>query len=415
LYSLLTSFLNKSAKPLLPGALAGVFTPLARQLMNNQETIELLDRYLAGNCSPNEKALVERFYMEQVLERKFSGDPEELLEKKKLIWEQITSGIVPDKKKTIKPKFNGFKFSAAAAVLLVLGTAVYLYLSPVKKQDVLPLAQYTADIKPGGNKAILTLANGKQVILDEAKDGVLINQSGMTIKKSGNGQLVYQVNSPSRTSGKVSYNTISTPRGGEYQITLPDGTHIWLNAASSLRFPDRFTGEERNVELKGEAYFEVAKNKEMPFKVRTGDQMIQVLGTHFNVKAYEDEPSYRTTLLEGSVKIYSGKQGSIIKPGEQAKVSRQGEDKIQIAQVDVEEEMAWKNNKIIFNSKPLKDIMRSVSRWYDVEVIYEGQIAEKVFTGTISRYENVSKVLKMLESTNLVHFKIEERRITVMP
>jgi transmembrane sensor len=153
----------------------------------------------------------------------------------------------------------------------------------------------------------------------------------------------------------------------------------------------------------------------MPFKVRTGDQMIQVLGTHFNVKAYEDEPSYRTTLLEGSVKIYSGKQGSIIKPGEQAKVSRQGEDKIQIAQVDVEEEMAWKNNKIIFNSKPLKDIMRSVSRWYDVEVIYEGQIAEKVFTGTISRYENVSKVLKMLESTNLVHFKIEERRITVMP
>ncbi|SHG30905.1 FecR family protein [Pedobacter caeni] len=385
--------------------------------MNNQEIKELLDRYVAGNCSPNEKALVERFYMEQVQERKFSGDPEDLLEKGASMWGNISAHIDSDQRKPNPYKFNAVKLSAAAAVLIVIGVAFYFYQSPVKKQNVLtvPVPQYATDIKPGGNKAILTLANGKQVILDEAKDGVLISQSGMTIRKSGNGQLVYQINAGSQPDGPVLYHTISTPKGGEYQITLPDGTHIWLNAASSLRFPDRFKGKERNVELKGEGYFEVAKNKAMPFKVKTGNQMIQVLGTHFNVKAYEDEASYKTTLLEGSVKVYSGKQGSIIKPGEQAKVSKEEGDQIRIAQVDVEEEMAWKNNKLIFNSKPLKDIMRSVSRWYNVEVIYEGQIAEKVFTGTISRYENVSEVLKMLESTNLVHFKIEERRITVMP
>lgn len=383
--------------------------------MNNQEIKELLDRYVAGNCSLNEKALVERFYMEQVQERKFSGDPGDLLEKGASMWGNISAHIISDQRKPNSYKFNAIKLSAAAAVLIVIGVALYFYPSPVKKQTPVPVTQYVTDIKPGGNKAVLTLANGKQVVLDEVKEGLLISQSGMTIRNSGDGQLVYQVNASYQPDGPVSYHTISTPKGGEYQITLPDGTHIWLNAASSLRFPDRFKGKERDVELQGEAYFEVAKNKAMPFKVKTGNQTIQVLGTHFNVKAYEDEPAYRTTLLEGSVKVYSGKQGSIIKPGEQAKVSPQGAHQIQVARVDVEEEMAWKNNKIIFNSKPLKDILRSVSRWYNVEIVYEGPIGDKVFTGVISRYENVSKVLTLLESTNLVHFKIKERRITVMP
>ena len=321
---------------------------------------------------------------------------------------------------TANNNFRLFKIMGyAAAVLIILSAGLYFYQSPPKKVLISKARNTKIDIKPGGNKAILTLADGRSVVLNEANNGVIASQSGLTIKKAKDGQLIYTVDvalekSAGSAGNTASYNTISTPRGGAYQINLPDGTKVWLNAASSLRFPVRFASKERSVQLTGEAYFEVSKDKSKPFKVKTGMQTIEVLGTHFNVNAYPEEEFYNTTLLEGSVRISTTGVNRLLKPGEQSIMSARN-GKIVVDNVDTEEVVAWKNNKISFNSQPIEKIMRQVSRWYNVEIVYEGDISGKTFTGTISRYANVSEVLKMLELTDLVHFKIEERRITVMP
>lgn len=318
--------------------------------------------------------------------------------------------------------------AVAAVILMVLISGLYFYLNkPTGPQLATQKPQPGKnDIAPGGNKAILTLADGSKITLDDAANGEIARQAGISIAKTSNGQLIYSIAKSKSTTptSKLVYNIIETPKGGQYQINLPDGSKIWLNSASKLRFPASFPKHESKVELTGEAYFEVAQitssSVRIPFKVTSGDQTVEVLGTHFNINAYRDEPSINTTLLEGSIRISllpasnggSGKKFSqLLKPGQQSEVN----EIIKVFNADTEEAVAWKNGYFMFNNESIESIMRKISRWYNVDVEYRGNISQKAIWGSVSRFKNVTEVLDMLELTGSVHFKIEERRVIVMP
>jgi len=317
------------------------------------------------------------------------------------------------------------KIGAVAVLLIMLSTGFYFYrLSRPNDADTIELSKN--DIAPGGNKASLTLSDGQIIDLSNAKNGALRAEQGISILKNKDGQLVYTVsasaknrNSHTNAGGQknVAYHIITTPRGGEYQINLPDGTRIWLNAASSIKFPVSFDNlSERKVQLSGEAYFEVAKNKKKPFRVLSNQQLVEVLGTHFDINSYTQEGSTKTTLLEGLVKVtpyISNKTNAaqVIHPGQQSVISLTG---IAIQQADVEEVMGWQKGEFVFNNQPLKDIMYNLSRWYDVDIIYQDEaLRNEVFSGVITRFSKISEVLRMLELTEHVQFKIEGRRIIV--
>ncbi len=326
--------------------------------------------------------------------------------------------------------------TAYVAILFVISLlGVYFYINRNIDQQVIAKKENRIkknEISPGGDKAILTLSDGSTIVLDSAKNGLLATLSGINISKTANGQITYKTSLSSSSRLEPSYNTISTPRGGQYQVILPDGTKVWLNAASSLTFPTFFSGRERRVELTGEAYFEVVtlvspsneagERIHIPFTVVSGNQLVEVLGTHFNVNAYSDETTINTTLLEGSIKVlHMGTHHTrLLKPGQESKV---GTD-IQVSNVEVAQSIAWKNGYFVFEHEDIESIMRKISRWYDVDVQYEGDITKEGFIGSVSKFENVSQVLDMLKFTGLVHFKVEDqtneqgrkgRRIIVMP
>jgi len=304
---------------------------------------------------------------------------------------------------------------AAAAVIILLLSDNHSIKQITKTETH---QQFKNDIAPGGNRAILTLANGQQIILDSAANGNLAQQGNIKIIKLDNGRLAYKT--LNEKPGEVLYNTISTPRGGQYILVLADGSKVWLNAASSLRFPTSFTGKERNVELTGEGYFEVAHNAAMPFHVKSGDMTVEVLGTHFDINAYNDESVIKTTLLEGSVKVSKGAASKMIRPGEQAQIENHGNPlipKIMVQTTDVDAAIAWENGRFIFQGNNIQSVMRQLARWYDVEVSYQENVTDEKFVGVInrSRYENISQILEMLEKTRTVSFTINGRNITVMP
>ncbi|MES2873567.1 MAG: FecR family protein [Bacteroidota bacterium] len=307
----------------------------------------------------------------------------------------------------------------AASVLLVSLIALFFYTSRVREGLSLSKApvQKKEIITPGGDKAILTLSDGSTIILDHAKNGLLANQAGVSIQKTSDGKLLYTFSNAAGSSSQAStasviYNKIETPAGGKYQINLPDGSTVWLNASSSLRFPALFAGNTREVELTGEAYFDVAKNKNKPFKVSTKDQIVEVLGTQFNINSYSDEGEIKTTLIEGSVKIIYKDKVVLLGPGQQFQPSN---SVIKVVEADTEEVVAWKNGYFLFKDEDIRSIMRKVSRWYNVEVNYAGDIPDVGFGGNISRSKDIEEVLNALQLTNAVHFKVEGRRITVMP
>ncbi len=297
---------------------------------------------------------------------------------------------------------------SAAAVLAVISVGVYFL---TVKRNVAG-SSYANDVNPGTTKAVLTLADGSKIMLDAAKKGKLAEQSGMRVAKTADGQLVYTVTDTDH-AGSAAYNTLETPKGGEYQLHLPDGTKVWLNAASSLKYPASFAdAKERKVILSGEAYFEVAHHRNSPFRVVTDKQVVEVLGTHFNVNAYQNEPDTKTTLLEGSVNVVqqAGTKHFVLKPGQQARVA----EGIEVVNVDTETAVAWKNGDFILKDEDFKATMRKISRWYDVDVIYdESAPADLELGGWVSRAKNISAVLKVIESTGKVHFKVQGRRITV--
>ncbi len=308
------------------------------------------------------------------------------------------------------------RIAAAAAILFIALTSVYIWLKP--KQLGQQIAQSNKisgnteeKIIPGGNKAVLTLSDGSSIILDSTNQGVLANQGNSKVMKLNSATLAYSADNAKNQ--EVVYNTLSTPRGGKYQLILPDGTKVWLNSSSSIHFPTIFKGKERDVTITGEAYFEVAKNAAMPFRVTVKNNVeIQVLGTHFNIMAYDDENSINTTLLEGSVKISKGSLNKKLVPGQESRVNKSGD--IKIVDADTEEVMAWKNGWFQFNADDIGKVMREISRWYDVEVVYEGKIPTGHFSGLVSRGNDISKVLKIMQAGG-VRFKIEGRKVIVLP
>lgn len=365
--------------------------------MQREDIRDLLERYNAGTCSDAEKVFVQDWYMQFQ-----HTDLEDLSEKERADDLDKIAGLLPVRQKKIRITYLWTKI--AAAVLLILTAGSYFQFH----QQTSSYREITA-IKPGSNKAVLTLANGQQIILNNTKTGKLDYQDSSVVRKDSSGQLIYDLAHTAVASSPAGMNKIETPAGGQYQVILPDGTKVWLNAASSLSYPTAFTGHERKVILSGEGYFEVAKNKDMPFRVESPSQEVEVLGTHFNISAYTDDRTAITTLLEGSVKL-NGK--TILQPGEQSVNSGTA---ITVRQTDTENAIAWKNGKFKFTNENITDLMRKVARWYNVEIIYDGPMTNKDFSGSVSRFDHISRILDVLESTNTVHFKVQGRRITVMP
>ncbi len=297
--------------------------------------------------------------------------------------------------------------AAAAAVVFVVGLTALFYLKYQRRAEPAATDLLASDIAPGKNAATLTLADGKKVVLSELKNGKLLAQAGVEIEKRADGQLIYKQKN-SATTVKPDYNTLTTARGEQYQVFLPDGSKVWLNAASSVKFPLSFGAlKERRVYLTGEAYFEVSKDKLRPFRVVSEQQVVTVYGTHFNINSYGDEAAVKTTLLEGSVDV----NGTLLKPNQQAVLAG---GKINVIPVRVDNVMAWKNGYFRFSEESLESIMRKVSRWYDVEVEFQNPSLKKVeFGGVMTRYTTVSKLLETLEYTREASFELKGRTIIV--
>ncbi len=322
------------------------------------------------------------------------------------MFEQINYHI---DRKPILHKLGIYRITAAAAILLALSAGLFFYINKAPSLNNIVVLK-GPDVTPGKNSARLTLANGRAIILSGSISGRLAKESGVSISKTADGQLLYEVIDHPGKASVSAYNTLTTVKGEQYQVRLPDGSTVWLNAASSLKYPVSFASvKQRRVELDGEAYFEVAKDKKHPFIVSSKGQQIEVLGTHFNINSYADEVSTKTTLLEGSVQI-NGRV--LIKPGEQATGAG---DQIEVSKADTEAATDWKNGDFIFNKNDdFKSAMRKIARWYDVDIIYESSAYTGMeLRGWLSRKNTLSVVLQRIESTGKVHFKIEGRRVTV--
>ena len=386
--------------------------------MEKEQFLILIDKYISDKATETEKLLVKTYYARLRGENE-SGD----IKNEKIIGEtlfnQITAQINADNDTaiTVKPakRVSLWWYSAAAILLVIFSIGILLYKANTSTEP--KNVDYAALIQPGKNKAVLTLADGKKVILDNVSSGAIAEQNGIQIKKKENGTLEYVQVEGTSSNNRVQniFNTIETPRGGQYKIILDDGTIVWLNAASSLRYPLHFNGAERKVELTGEGYFEVAHLKAKPFIVVTNKQEVEVLGTHFNINAYTDEEDVKTTLLEGSVKVKmlrDRNQSKYLKPGEQSVLNN---GNWQVKQVDAAAQVDWKNGRFIFKDEELKSVMRKLARWYDIEVDYNQSLENLSFSGKISRSKTLKDVLRILTRTNDVTFKVKERRVKVMP
>ncbi|MEP6626359.1 MAG: FecR domain-containing protein [Ginsengibacter sp.] len=404
--------------------------------MNRGKLLDkLFERYLNNQCSPVEvKALLKYFdaeedhdqlkslirqHMEHAMAKDESTDARlQILAESGFIKikDAISDQYIKDPIRTI-PIYQRKWYLVAASVslLLLASTALYVF---QRRMDTVFIAQKNNpaqhfDIDPGRNNATLTLDNGTTIVLDSAANGTLAQQGNADVQKI-NGQISYLETKETENSNPV-YNTVATANGNQYQLVLTDGSKVWLNAASSIRFPATFTSNERKVDITGEVYFEVAKDATKPFKVSFKDKSgaseeIQVLGTHFNVNAYPDEPEMKTTLLEGSVRIKNTNGVKMLEPGQQARIKPGG---IEIKKdVDIEQVMAWKNGYFVFDNTDVYTLMRQVSRWYNVEINFKGNVTEDGFSGKISRDVPLSKIIRILEM-NDVHIIADGRKITI--
>lgn len=377
-------------------------------MMKDKEAIELLKRYQSGDCTEAEKALVETWYLKHQPADTRSLSEEEYEQEVQKIWSGLEQASNP------RRIILWSKISIAALILLTLSAGLYFFI-PKHQAEVQVPSQAAADIQPGGNKAVLTLADGSKISLTDAGAGEIAKQGGIRITKTADGQVVYTALSAAAPGPATpAYNTIETPRGGKYQLILPDGTVAWLDAASTLRYPLQFADNERSVELSGQAYFEVAKDKSRPFKVISKNQQIEVLGTHFNVNAYSDDAKIITTLIEGSVRVSlkDHSQTSVLKPGERSVLKG---STITVSDADVEEAIAWKNDRFVFEKDDVGTMLRKIERWYDVDFEYNHELDDLVIDGHLSRNKTLSEVLRVLQVNREIKFKIEGRRVVVMP
>lgn len=397
-----------------------------------QKRIEyLLQQYAANNCT--KKELLELFEwiktqnnntdlqnaMQAVWHNSNEGDIIPVIDKEKL-YARINMQASLDQKKT-GGRLGWIKLAAAAVFLLAVAGMVYLSASKIKTRAVIAARNtYKGDVAPGRNGAVLTLSNGQTIVLDSAGNGKLVKDNNVVIIKK-DGKIIYQ-----GKTNEVVYNTISTNVGRQWQLTLPDGTKVWLNAASSIRYPLSFVGNERKVEITGEAYFEVVHNSRQPFRVSINTpsgnkRTIEDVGTAFNVNAYSDEPAIKTTLLEGSVRVYTDYMPSslshksiLLKPGQQAVVFSKSTNAKILDNIDTDEATAWKDGLFKFSEDNVETIMRQIGRWYNVKVVYEGTIPDKQIYGTAPRNTNLSSIIKVL-SLSGVHVQMEEGKIIVKP
>ncbi|MES2458362.1 MAG: FecR domain-containing protein [Bacteroidota bacterium] len=366
----------------------------------------LAEKYRLGRCTPEELALIESWYL-TLKDTNDLPSHARIEETMAEVWAKLNISAKPALK--LWPRIT-----TIAAAVTAIAMCIYLFnqyrhdLSPGETAEDL----YSNDIAPGSNGATITLANGKTIELSGAKKGVVVGKdltyndgTGIDSSKLG----MTNGGSLSSRANAKDLLTATTARGKTYQFTLPDGSKVWLNADSKITFPSQFSGKERIVQLSGEAYWQVAKDSKHPFVVKTDKQDLQVLGTHFNISAYPGQPII-TALEEGSVKITAGGHAKTIVPGEQTVLVNNA---ISVEEADLYETLAWKDGNFAFNTEKIEDIMTALSRWYDIEVEYRDGVKGRTFSGNISRFKNISQVLKMLEKTKDVHFKIEGRRVTV--
>ncbi len=397
--------------------------------MNNQQQLsELFKRYLENNCTAEEVAILLHYFGEQANSDRLGaliqeelnspqnenvGTTSELLES---TWKKIHKSLPSYQlSETIPLQWYMRKWVRVAAVVIVLLSLGGIFLQNIPEKSaggqlVTNSSDHYKTILPGSEKAILILSDGSQLVLDDSANGVLATQGASQIIKNNDGEISYA--NSINAAGKTIFNTMQTPRGGQYRLVLPDGTKVWLNAASSIRYPVVFDQKLRRVEVMGEVYFEVAHDNNHPFIVHAGKTSIQVLGTSFNINSYTDEPAQITTLVEGSVRIEKNSQFSLLRPGQQARISQNNSIAVQDAP-DLEEVTAWKNGLFLFNGKDVRTIMRQISRWYDVEVAYQGEFNKETFSGLVSKASSIDKVLKILEAGG-VHFKLDGKKLIVM-
>ena len=354
--------------------------------------------------------------LKQVLQQSFTKDLDTSSQIPKKVSDKLLKAIhegIELAPSIQRPRLVSFrKLAVAASILAIILTSFILFRQSDSAQIVKAVTseqRFKDDVAPGGNKATLTLADGSVISLDDANDGTITQQGDAKVIKL-DGKILYDLVANTK---QVVYNTISTPRGGQYQLALPDGSLVWLNATSSLRFPTAFVDNERRVEITGEAYFEVAKDPAKPFIVSVNNAEVQVLGTHFNINAYSDEEDVKTTLLEGSVKFVNAANNIFLKPGQQSQLLKDGSIKLENG-VNVEEVIAWKNGRFNFENAGIKMVMRQLSRWYDVEIKYRGK-TDDIFVAEMPRDIKLSDALKALEQTGRVKFEKDGKTIVVMP
>lgn len=387
--------------------------------MEQEEVRNLVERYLHDIATKEEKDRLFAWYQSES-----SKDAEwdlDSFEDEHLLKSRLYAKIMKHERPGVSTPGKRLLYRvAAAAVLLVFaaGGLFFYYRTasvPGNVSKELLVKAKSNDIPPGGPKAILTLADGRKIVLDDAKNGTLISQAGVKVHKNSNGIVEYTlINHQVKEAERVQdiYNTIQTPVGGRYQLNLADGSKVWLNSASSLRFPVFFTSDTREVELKGEAYFEVSKDNKRKFTVRSGNQSVEVLGTRFNIKAYPDEPLINTTLIEGSIRVIqlTTKNSELLSPGDQSELG----ENIKVKRINAQAEVAWKDGYFNFKNADIETVMRQLGRWYGISARYEGEFPRQHFSGAIANNLTLLEVLEILERSD-IHFRIEGKEVIVMP
>ena len=384
-----------------------------RKLLSGSEwtakEMQWLLAYLENSDDAELKQLMQKHFLENI-ENSEGINTDASRKLLKAIHDKIGSESKSKKRRIIPLR----RLAIAASVVGILLISVFLLTDKVGKKEIvkseIDQQRFTNDVLPGGDKATLTLADGSTIVLDDAQNGTLAQQGNSKIIKL-DGKLSYDPTN--KNSGEIVYNTVSTPKGGQYQLELPDGSQVWLNATSSIHFPTSFIGNERKIEITGEAYFEIARDPNAPFIVKIINAEVQVLGTHFNVNAYSDEDNVKTTLLEGSVKFVNNGYVNILKPGQQSQLTKEGTTKV-VSNVDVDKVVAWKNGMFDFEQAGIETVMRQLSRWYDVEIEYKGK-TDDLFIAEMRRNIKLSDALRALELTGKVKFDIQGKKIIVMP
>lgn len=382
--------------------------------MKTEQAKQLIQHYLDGTASAKEVHVVDSFVEQKLLENNWSADEAQ----KAAFGEKLKARIDAERLKkqepgerVEKPKAITRRLWIIAASAAVLALCVIGGLFAIKNRTEDRTERYANDVAPGGNRAILTLADGRRIDLSDSKTGELVTTNGLNVKKAANGLLVFSVIDNGRAKEEGKNNTITTPSGGQYQVNLPDGTLVWLNAETKFSFPSHFNGKNRWVELDGEAYFEVSKDKNHPFIVKSKKQEVEVLGTHFNIDSYDNSLGTKTTLLEGSVKVKGAGGEKVITPGEQSVLYG---NNIKVNAVDPAFAIDWKNGEFRFKNESLPSIMQKLSRWYGVQFVMDVRYElMPSFSGSVSRFDNISEVLKMLEETGNIKFYINGKVVTV--